>query len=173
MIAATEKQTKRPRIRNNPTALARCKYIHNIFIGISSFLLQLLFGPEHPGLQKFHGICNCWWNMPWGECLDPGAVKQLTMCFLYWSTTIRISGATHVLKLKHLPWSRQSDCFSTSMHVVQLELPLKKEKHWMNTSPAFADPFACTHKALSATPCISKALHMLGICRSRTLWEPQ
>lgn len=145
MIAATEKQTKRPRIRNNPTALARCKYIHNIFICISS-LLQLLFRPEHPGLQKFHGICNCWWNMPWRECLDAGAVKQLTMCFLYWSTTIRISVATHVLKLKHLPWSRQSDFFSTSVHVVQLQLPLKKEKHWMSMSPAFADPYA-SHRA--------------------------
>lgn len=53
--------------------------------------------------------------------------------------------------------------------MVQQQLPLEKEKHWMNTSPAFADPYACTHRALSASSCVREALHMLGISRSRTL----
>lgn len=66
------------------------------------------------------------------------------MCFPYLSTTIRINGATHVLKLKHLPWSRQSDFFhKRAWGRVTISFKEKK-KHWMNASPAFADPYACT-----------------------------
>lgn len=163
MIAATEKQTKRPRIRNNPTALARWKYIL-----------------QHFYMNFFHLIATIIWTLtPWaariswhvlllgknalGRVYGSWSSKQLTMCFLYLSTTIRINGATHVLKLKHLPWSRQRDFFHKCVCGI-VQLPLTK-KALDECKPCFHRPLCMysTHTALSGSACISEALCMCVI----------
>lgn len=106
-------------------------------------------------------MCYHWGKTPWGERIDPGPAKQLTMCFPYLSTTIRINGATHVLKLKHLPWSRQSDFFHKRAWG-RVTISFKEKKKALDEcEPCFCRPLCLysTHTALSGSLCISEALH--------------
>lgn len=70
---------------------------------------------------SWHGLLVI--KMPWKDQVDPSPAKQLTRCFPYLRTTIRVNGVTHVLKLK--PWSRQSDYFHKhvcSIHTITFKI---------------------------------------------------
>lgn len=104
-------------------------------------------------------MCYRLGKMPWGERIDPGPAKQLTMCFLYLSTTAGINGPPMCLNLSTCLGAGKVT-FSASVCAVQIQFPLKK-KALDECEPCFCRPLCMysTHTALSGSPCISEALH--------------